>query len=50
MALAMAVAGVAHVAVAIGGYSADPRGAMFSAALAAPWLVAAALFRWAARS
>ena len=50
MARATAVAGVAQILVAGLAYSADPRGAVFSVVLAAPWLVAAALFRRAARS
>lgn len=47
MAAAMAVAGVTQVAVALGGYPADSRGAVFSLVLAGPWLLAAALFRTA---
>jgi hypothetical protein len=49
MARAMAAAGLAHLAVAALGAAADPRGAVFSLAFAAPWLLAAALFRKAAR-
>ena len=49
MALAMLAAGLAHLGVAVGGLSADPRGAAISAVLAGPWLLAAALFRLAAR-
>ena len=48
MAAAMSLAAVAHAAVAAGGYSADPRGALVSLVLAAPWLVSALLFRKAA--
>jgi hypothetical protein len=49
MALAMAVAGIAQVAVALGGLGADPRGALFSALFGGLWLLSAALFRKAAR-
>jgi len=45
MALAMAAAAVAQAAVAVGGLSADPRGAVLSTAFAGLWLLAAALFR-----
>jgi hypothetical protein len=33
--------------LALGGYSADPRGALFSATFAGLWLLSAALFRTA---
>jgi hypothetical protein len=49
MALAMLAAGIAHLGVAIGGLSADLRGAVISAILAGPWLLSAALFRLSAR-
>lgn len=49
MALAMAVAAAAHSAVAVGGMVEDPRGGIFSLAFAGLWLLAAALFRKAAR-
>jgi len=49
MGRAMAAAAVAQVAVSAFGLSADARGAVFSIAFAAPWLLAAALFRKAAR-
>ena len=49
MALAMLSAGIAHVAVALGGLSIDPRGAVVSAVFAALWLLSAALFRRSAR-
>ena len=49
MALAMGAATVAHLGVALGGLSADFRGAIVSAAFALPWLLSAALFRRAAR-
>lgn len=49
MARAMAAAALAHLAVAAIGLSADPRGAVFSIAFATLWLLAAALFRKAAR-
>jgi MFS family permease len=44
MALAMAVAGIAQVAVALCGLAADPRGAVFSAMFGGLWLLSAALF------
>ena len=47
MALTMLVAGVAQGGLALGGYSADPRGAVFSATFAGLWLLSAALFRTA---
>jgi hypothetical protein len=43
------VAGAAQFATAAAGYSADPRGALFSMAFAVPWLVAGALFASAAK-
>jgi len=49
MALAMAAAAVAHLAVALVGLPADPRGGVVSAAFAGLWLLSAALFRKAAR-
>ena len=49
MALAMLAAGLAHLGIALGGLSADPRGAAISAVFAGPWLLSAALFRLAAR-
>ena len=45
MALATAAAGVAQIAIAVGGIPADPRGAFFSAILGGLWLLAALLFR-----
>ena len=48
MALTALIAGAAQVGLALGGYSADPRGAVLSAALAGLWLLSAALFRTAA--
>jgi hypothetical protein len=49
MAGAMLAAAIGHLCVAAAGIPADPRGAVFSAACAAPWLLAAWLFRSAAR-
>lgn len=49
MALAMVVAAVAQACVALGGLSADLRGAVLSVVIGLPWLLAAALFRKAAR-
>jgi hypothetical protein len=49
MARAMAAAAVAQAAVAAFGLSADALGAVLSMAFAGPWLLAAALFRRAAR-
>ena len=49
MALAMLAAGLAHLGVAAGGLSADPRGAGISAVFGGLWLLSAALFRLAAR-
>jgi hypothetical protein len=49
MALAMAAAAAVQAGVALGGLSADPRGAAVSAAFAGLWLVSAGLFRKAAR-
>jgi hypothetical protein len=49
MAKTMAVAGVAHLLVALAGASIDPKGAVFSAGMALLWLISAALFRAAAR-
>ncbi len=48
MALAMVVAGLAHLAVAVGGLSTDLVGGLVSIAFAAPWLLAGAAFRSAA--
>jgi hypothetical protein len=45
MALTCAAAGVAQVAIAVGGIAADPRGAFFSSVLGSLWLLAALLFR-----
>ena len=45
MALAMFVAGIAHAAIALGGVSVDPRGAVFSLGFAFLWLLSAVLFR-----
>ena len=45
MALATAAAGVAQIAIAIGGIPTDPRGALFSSILGGLWLLAALLFR-----
>ena len=45
MALTFAAAGVAQVAIAVGGIAADPRGAFFSSVLGSLWLLAALLFR-----
>ena len=49
MARAMAVAAVAHGAVAIAGMSADLRGGIFSTVFAGMWLLSAALFWKAAQ-
>ena len=49
MALAMAAAGIAHIAVAIAGSSIDPRGAILSAAFGGLWALSAALFHMATR-
>jgi hypothetical protein len=49
MAFAMLAAAVGQVCVALGGVSADPRGAVFSIGFAGLWLLAAALFRKAVR-
>lgn len=49
MAAAMLVAAVAHLAVSLGGLSADSHGAGLSAAFAGLWLLSAGLFRVAAR-
>jgi hypothetical protein len=49
MALTMLVAAVAQACAGMGGLSADPRGAVLSTAFAGLWLLAAALFRKAAR-
>lgn len=46
---AMAAAGAAQLLAAAFGFPADPRGAIFSAFFALPWLLSAALFRYAAR-
>ena len=45
MAKAMLAVAVAQAVAGAGGWTADPRGAMFSVMFALPWLVAAALFR-----
>jgi hypothetical protein len=45
MALTTAAAGVAQVAIAVGGIATDPRGALFSSVLGGLWLLAAFLFR-----
>jgi hypothetical protein len=45
MAIATAAAGVAQVAIAVGGIATDPRGAFFSSILGGLWLLAALLFR-----
>lgn len=50
MAVAMLVAAVAQAAVALGGLSMDVRGAILSALFSLLWLLAAALFRNAARA
>jgi hypothetical protein len=50
MALAMAAASLVQIGVALGGLSADLRGAVFSIVLATPWLLSAALFRAAAKA
>ena len=49
MARAMVAAAIAQVAVGAFGLSTDVRGAVLSMAFAAPWLLAAALFRKAAQ-
>lgn len=49
MAAAMLAAGIVHAGVALGGWSADPKGAAYALALAGLWLLSAALFRKAAR-
>lgn len=45
MAIATAAAGVAQIAIAVGGIGTDPRGAFFSSVLGGLWLLAALLFR-----
>ena len=50
MAAAMGVAAIAHIAIAIGGMSADLRGGIFSTAFAGLWLLPAALFWKAAQA
>ena len=50
MAWAMALAGLAQAAIAIGGMPADLRGGVLSALLASLWLLSAALYRNAAAS
>lgn len=50
MALAMGAAAIVQAGVALGGYSADPKGAMLSLVLASVWLLSAGLFRMAGRS
>jgi hypothetical protein len=49
MALAMAAASLVQIGVALGGLSADLRGAVFSIVLAIPWLLSVALFQAAAK-
>ena len=49
LAIAMLVAGFAHIAIAAGGISSDLREATISAALGSLWLVSAALLGLAAR-
>ena len=49
MAIAMAVAAVAHLGVGLGGVSTDLRGAVLSAGFAGLWLISAAFFWRAAR-
>ena len=49
MVWAMALAGLAQAAIAIGGIPADLRGGVLSAGLAGLWLVSAALFHNARR-
>lgn len=49
MAKTMLAAGIAQLLVAAGGIATDLRGAIFSMVFAFPWLLAAALFRNAAR-
>lgn len=44
MAAAMGIAAIAHIAIAVGGMSTDPRGGIFSIAFAGLWLLSAALF------
>jgi hypothetical protein len=44
-ALAMLAAAIAQALAAAGGLSVDPRGALFSALFALPWLLSAGLFR-----
>jgi hypothetical protein len=49
MALTMGAAGIVHLAIALGGLSTDQHGATMSALFAGPWLLAALLFRAAAK-
>ena len=49
MVWAMLAAAIAQAAIGVGGYSLDPRGAVFSTGLAGLWLLAAGLFALAAR-
>lgn len=49
MARAMLAAAAAQACIGFGGFTADPRGAVFSIAFAGLWLLSAALFRKAAR-
>lgn len=48
MAVAMALAGVAHIAVALVGMGSDLHGGIFSAVMGGLWFLSAALFRSAA--
>ena len=50
LAIAMLVAGFAHIAIAAGGTVTDLRGAVISALLGSLWLISAALFGLAARA
>lgn len=43
------IAGIAQLGVGAMGYTADPRGAVFSMMFAAPWMIASALFSRAAK-
>lgn len=49
MALAMVAAAVVQAVLSAIGFADDPHGAMLSMVFAAPWLLAAALFRYAGR-
>jgi hypothetical protein len=50
MALAMAVAGIAQMAIAATGMPTDPRGGLFSLVMAGIWFLSAALFHLAGRT